>query len=139
VAAASTIVVFLGGGAALVAILSASPTDSPDVRARSKNGAGSAEFSWERREILLYDDRSDGLSSILVLKIDGQQQDPVFNSDGMMTRGPSGEKTRKPPKPIPVRAGPNDTVEFKVCVGENNAQRYVLEDTCGDWTRIPPR
>ncbi|MGH8574530.1 MAG: toll/interleukin-1 receptor domain-containing protein, partial [Gammaproteobacteria bacterium] len=47
VAAASAIVVFLGGGAGLVTILSASTTDSPDVRARSKNGAGSAEFSWE--------------------------------------------------------------------------------------------
>lgn len=121
--------VFLGGGAALVTILSASTTDSPDVRARSKNGAGSAEFSWERPEILLYDDRRDGLSSILMMKVNGQQQDSVFNSAGMMVSGPSGEKIRSPPQPVPVRASPNDTVEFRVCVEEYKAQRYVPEDT----------
>lgn len=87
----------------------------------------------------LYDDNSDGKSAILVVRVNGEERPPWFNSRHHAERSPDGHVIIKPPMSIPVSFSTNDTVDFRVCAADRSRDYKYPEETCGDWTRIWPR
>jgi hypothetical protein len=110
---------------------SATPTQlSPATSsAAAANLAAHADFHRESRVFLLYDDRGDGRSAILEMKIDDVLTDPRYNSKGKNT-------PTKPAKQVPLpTVDPDAVIEFRVCVGEYG--KPIPEQTCGAWTTDP--
>lgn len=112
----------------------------PTVQATSGNAKRAhATFCADRAEFLLYDDNPDGKSAVLVVRVGGREWPAWFNSSRHATRSPDGSQVAKnPPQRIPVSFPPDDTAEFRVCLGDRNPERTYPEDTCGDWTPIRP-
>ena len=97
--------------------------------AAAANLAAHADFHRESHLFVLYDDRGDGRSAILEMKIDGVPTDPRYNSKGK--NGPT-----KPAKQVPLpTVDPDAVIEFRVCVGEYG--KPIPEQTCGAWTTDP--
>jgi hypothetical protein len=97
--------------------------------AAAANLAAHADFHRESQLFLLYDDRGDGRSAILEMKIDGVLTDPRYNSKGKNT-------PTKPAKQVPLpTVDPDAVIEFRVCVGEYG--KPIPEQTCGAWTTDP--
>ncbi|MEU4570234.1 hypothetical protein [Micromonospora sp. NPDC023956] len=114
------------------------PTQTITATSRNENRAH-ATFCPDRLEFLLYDDRPDGESAVLVVRVDGKEWPPYFNSRSHATRSPNGSAvTKNPPKRVTVPLAPDATAEFRVCVAERNPDRTYPEDTCGTWTSIWP-
>lgn len=91
--------------------------------AAAANLAAHADFHRESHLFLLYDDRGDGRSAILEMKIDGVLTDPRYNSKGK-------NSPTKPPKQVPLpTVDPDALIEFRVCVGEYG--KPIPEQTCG--------
>ncbi|MFI6823470.1 hypothetical protein ACIBJE_21310 [Micromonospora sp. NPDC050187] len=116
------------------------PTQTITATSRNENRAH-ATFCPDRLEFLLYDDRPDGKSAVLVVRVNGKDWPPYFNSRAHATRSPDGSAvTKNPPKRVTVPLAPDATAEFRVCVAERNPDRTYPEDTCGTWTSVwPPR
>jgi len=130
----------LPSGAGFTTPADDSPCPTPTVRAESRKSRASAAFCADRLEFLLSDNRPDGKSAILVVRVNGKEWPAWFNSKGHATRSPDGSQvTTNPPQRITVSFGSNDTAAFRVCVGDRNLQRTYPDDTCGDWTPIWPR
>jgi hypothetical protein len=101
----------------------------PTSSATAANVAAHADFHRDSNLFRLYDDRRDGRSAILELKIDGVVAEPLYNSRGMTD-------AVHPAKEVPRPAvAPDASLEFRVCVGEYGDP--VPERTCGAWTSDP--
>jgi hypothetical protein len=97
--------------------------------AAAANLAAHADFHRDSHLFLLYDDRGDGRSAILELKIDGVLTEPRYNSKGK-------NSPTKPAKQVPLpTADPDAVIEFRVCAGEYG--KPIPEQTCGAWTTDP--
>ena len=101
----------------------------PAGSATAANSAAHVDFHSDSNLFRLYDDRSDGRSAILELKIDGVVAEPVYNSRG---KTDAAHPAKEVPRPS---VGSDTSVEFRVCVGEYGDP--VPERTCGAWTSEP--
>jgi hypothetical protein len=120
-----------GSGLAGTPPLSATPAHLglATSSAAAANLAAHADLHRHSQLFLLYDDRGDGRSAILEMKIDGVLTDPRYNSKGKNT-------PTKPAKQVPLpTADPDAVIEFRVCVGEYG--KPIPEQTCGAWTTDP--
>ena len=114
------------------------PTDT--VRAESKKQRASATFCADRQEFLLSDDRLDGKSAVLVVRVNQAEWPAWFNSNRYATRSPDGSQlTQNPPQRIPVSFGATDAADFRVCVADYNVELTYPDTTCGEWTPVWPR
>jgi hypothetical protein len=102
---------------------------SPAGSATAANSAAHVDFHRDSNLFRLYDDRSDGRSAILELKIDGVVAEPVYNSRG---KTDAAHPAKEVPRPS---VGSDSSIEFRVCVGEYGDP--VPERTCGAWTSEP--
>jgi hypothetical protein len=114
---------------------------TPTVKAETKDKSRAhATFCADRFEFLLFDDKPDGKSAVLVVRANGKEWPAWFNSKGHATRSPDGSQvTTNPPQRIPVLFSSTDTADFRVCAGDRNPERTYPEDTCGSWTPIWPQ
>lgn len=115
------------------------PCPSPTIRAESAKSRASATYCADQRQFLLFDDRADNKSAVLVVRVDGTKWPEFYNAEGYATRSPDGSTvSRKPPKPIVVSFDATATVDFQVCIGDTLPERSFVEDSCGAWASIQP-
>jgi hypothetical protein len=103
--------------------------DPPISSATAANFAAHVDFHRDSNLFRLYDDRRDGRSAILELKIDGVVAEPWYNSRGRTDAAHPAKDVPRPP------VGPDASIEFRVCVGEYGDP--VPEQTCGAWITDP--
>jgi hypothetical protein len=101
----------------------------PISSATAANFAAHVDFHRDSNLFRLYDDRRDGRSAILELKIDGVVAEPRYNSKGKTDAAHPAKEVPRPP------VGPYPSIEFRVCVGEYGDP--VPERTCGAWITDP--
>jgi hypothetical protein len=101
----------------------------PISSATAANLAAHVDFHRDSNLFRLYDDRHDGRSAILELKVDGVVAEPWYNSRGKTDAAHPAKEVRRPP------VGPVASVEFRACVGEYGDP--VPEQTCGAWITDP--
>jgi hypothetical protein len=101
----------------------------PISSATAANFAAHVDFHRDSNLFRLYDDRRDGRSAILELKIDGAVAEPWYNSKGKTDATHPAKEVPRPP------VGPDASIEFRVCVGEYGDP--VPEQTCGAWITDP--
>ena len=94
--------------------------------ATSAKRAAHADFDRARGRFALHDDRADGRSAILQVRIDGGALETVYNSRGRTDAD-------SPAKDVELRGvTPGAPIEYRVCVGEYGSP--VPERSCGAWT-----
>lgn len=114
------------------------PSGLPDAVAKAPDNRAKAEFYRAANQIKLYDTRTDGQTSVVVVKIDGQVKPPVHNPNGQYNKS---HTELNPPMTIDLaqRYGPYTTLEFRACA---TASPYDFDgsDGCGRWTpAVAPR
>ena len=97
--------------------------------ATAANSGAHVDFHRDGNLFRLYDDRSDGRSAILEVRIDGVVAEPWYNSRGKTDAAHPAKEVQRPP------VAPDASVEFRVCVGEYGDP--VPERTCGAWISDP--
>ena len=101
----------------------------PTSSATTANLAAHVDFHRDSNVFRLYDDRRDGRSAKLGLKIDGLVAEPRYNSKGKTDAAHPAKDVPRPP------VAPDATIEFRVCVREYGDP--VPERTCGAWITDP--
>ncbi len=101
--------------------------DRPTSSAMSAGHDAHADFYRQDRQFKLYDDRRDGRSAILQVKINGTLLPPWYNSGGRTD-------AMHPPAVKPLGFDPYATVEYRVCVGKGKDRDKPLDEkSCGPW------
>jgi hypothetical protein len=135
---AATVLSTVAGDEPLDAEIPPCPSDAIEVV--SKKERARAEFCPDRSEFLLYDQKSDKKSAILVVRRNGHELPAWFNSDGHAKRSADGSQiVLLPPKRVPVQVEPEDSAEFRVCFGDRNDERNYPPQTCSEWTPFSAR
>jgi hypothetical protein len=112
------------------------PQGKPSSSAQSAHHAAHADFYRQDGQFVLSDDRGDGKSAILELRINGTVTGSYYNyqgETGEIFDRKTGFTKYNPPKVFkPLGLPPDGLIEFRVCVGKAG-DNEIPQDSCGPW------